>query len=264
MFVSFAVKWVIAKWRTLRDGYVKARNRVANLPSGSKAEAVREHKYAKLMAFLDPYIQSRSSRSNLDLLQPAAWQESDIHPTPPTDVCTEKQRPSSAASTSGQCALSITERPSRSRSPRAPATSQPNASGRATKKPDIADRLLSILNEPQTPHVPVSLADESYHFALSIVPMLIRLSSANRQKAKVTILETLSSLEESESTANTTLAPTTSVVVLMQFTGSLQKCNPNPLPIIFLSDYPFKAAVACWTGISFLYPPPFKMPNTPR
>lgn len=51
MFVNFAVKQVVAKWRTLRE-LREGTEQGRNLPSGSKAETVREHKHAKL-AFLD-------------------------------------------------------------------------------------------------------------------------------------------------------------------------------------------------------------------
>lgn len=81
--VTFAVKHVIAKWRTLRDGYVKAWNKVVNLPSGSKAKTVREH-----------------------ITTHCIW--------------------------------------------------------KSHKKTDIADPLLSMLNEPQFLHVPVGVGDESH------------------------------------------------------------------------------------------------------
>ncbi|XP_038134533.1 acidic leucine-rich nuclear phosphoprotein 32 family member B isoform X1 [Cyprinodon tularosa] len=152
-------KRVIAKWRTLRGGYVRAQN----LPSGSKAET-----------------------------------EADGQPT---DVSGEIHQQCLAASTSGQPTRSKAERSSRSRSPTDRATSPPTrltraaktatpraataASGRATRKPDVADRLLQLLNEPQVLYVPHGVGDELYHFALSIVPMLLRLDSGNRPQARL-------------------------------------------------------------------------------
>ncbi|KAK1900743.1 Calpastatin [Dissostichus eleginoides] len=54
---------------------------------------------------------------------------------------------------------------------------------------------MSLLQEPPaTPHMPDSQLEESYYFALSLVPMLQRLDIDRRHRAKIAILNTFHSL----------------------------------------------------------------------
>lgn len=58
---------------------------------------------------------------------------------------------------------------------------------------------MSLLQEPvPKPHMPDAELDESYHFALSLVPMLHRLDKDRRQQAKIEILYTLHNLEKGQ------------------------------------------------------------------
>ncbi|KAK7922817.1 hypothetical protein WMY93_009719 [Mugilogobius chulae] len=54
-----------------------------------------------------------------------------------------------------------------------------------------------MLQEPQRPYVPDDEKDESYHFALSIVPMLHRLDNERRQEAKINIINMLHNFNSS-------------------------------------------------------------------
>ncbi|KAK7922818.1 hypothetical protein WMY93_009720 [Mugilogobius chulae] len=62
------VKLCKEKWRSLRDSFVKSRKKSA-LPSGSGAGVIKEWKFEKIISFILPYLQPRSSRSNLDIAQ---------------------------------------------------------------------------------------------------------------------------------------------------------------------------------------------------
>lgn len=91
------------------------------------------------------------------------------------------------------------ERPSRSRSPSEErARPAGKETRRRTQTTDIGERLMSILEEPvPKPHMPDWELDECYHFALSLVPILHRLDYDSRQRANITILNTLHNLGKS-------------------------------------------------------------------
>lgn len=58
---------------------------------------------------------------------------------------------------------------------------------------------MSLLEEPiPKPHMPETHIDECYYFALSIVPLLSRLRSDNRNDAKINILKTLQNLWQTQ------------------------------------------------------------------
>ena len=94
------------------------------------------------------------------------------------------------------------QRPSRSRSPRGP-ISTPAAAQRSTRdtrrrphSTELGEQLLTLLQEPPTtPHMPESELEESYYFALSLVPILQRLNKDRKLQAKITILSALHNLE---------------------------------------------------------------------
>ncbi|KAI4800824.1 hypothetical protein KUCAC02_007053, partial [Chaenocephalus aceratus] len=52
-----------AKWKSLRDAFVK--NRKKSIPSGSAGGSQKAWKYSDIMSFIVPYIQQRSSTSSL-------------------------------------------------------------------------------------------------------------------------------------------------------------------------------------------------------
>lgn len=85
------------------------------------------------------------------------------------------------------------ERP-RPRSPReqgsAPWRSQAAAKRSRLQQSDAEERLLDLLQDPPRPQ---SALDECYHFALSIVPLLLRMDPVTRQQAKIDTLITLKS-----------------------------------------------------------------------
>ncbi|KAM4739838.1 uncharacterized protein FYW61_004142 isoform 2-T2 [Anableps anableps] len=64
---------------------------------------------------------------------------------------------------------------------------------------DVGDRLLAMPQE-QRPYVPEGAADEAYHFALSVVPLLARLERKRRQQAKVDIIKVLIGHEHDSAT----------------------------------------------------------------
>ncbi|KAM4526274.1 uncharacterized protein V3H82_000658 isoform 1-T2 [Fundulus diaphanus] len=189
------------KWRALRDSFVKCRKK-GTLPSGSTGGTTKEWKFEKNMSFLIPYLQPRSSKSNFT---PAAQMETDQEqlstPLPlsgqaePAGTPVVSTTPCPAPSLSNQSTATERERErARSRSPRERTTSAPKTS--QNKRPsqglDIGDRLLELLQEPaQRPYMPEGELDEAYHFALSLVPKLMRLEMNRRHQATIDIINIL-------------------------------------------------------------------------
>ncbi|KAK7922282.1 hypothetical protein WMY93_009184 [Mugilogobius chulae] len=119
------------------------------------------------------WIRRRDSRSNLD----ASPQVEEVPPSTPSTSEVEGTRtatPSPAPSFQSAASAPCTDRP-RSRSPRDRGNSTRSATarstvpasnkGRANKQGDIGDRLMTLLQEPQTPYVPETELDECHHFA---------------------------------------------------------------------------------------------------
>lgn len=106
----------------------------------------------------------------------------------PQTVSTSLSRPT----TSG-----VRDRPHRSRSPRERVPQGPTVTvTRRSHRPqtsDVEERLLSILQESVSR--PESELDESYHFTMSLVPLLHRLDHNRRQQAKIGILNLLQNIE---------------------------------------------------------------------
>lgn len=100
---------------------------------------------------------------------------------------------------SGNTTSGVTDRHHRSRSPRDRVPQVPTATeARRSHRPqtsDVEERLLAILQEPLPK--PESELDESYHFALSLVPLLHKLDHNRRQQAKIGILNLLQQIESS-------------------------------------------------------------------
>ncbi|KAK3779418.1 hypothetical protein RRG08_015819 [Elysia crispata] len=73
--MSVPGKEVKTRWKNVRDGFCKYRRKL-KCRSGDAAKSVKEHKYAKALSFLTPYLGDRPTSSNLvegsdeDSLQP--------------------------------------------------------------------------------------------------------------------------------------------------------------------------------------------------
>ncbi|KAI4817102.1 hypothetical protein KUCAC02_009384 [Chaenocephalus aceratus] len=67
-----------AKWKSLRDAFVKTRKK--SIPSGSAGGSQKAWKYSDIMSFLLPYIQQRSSTSSLG--NPSPLEEIERASTP--------------------------------------------------------------------------------------------------------------------------------------------------------------------------------------
>ncbi|CAL8326281.1 unnamed protein product [Boreogadus saida] len=85
-----------ARWKGLRDAFVKHRKKVQHLPSGSGATSQRDWRYSNLMSFLVPFMPSRSTTGNLEASEPgqntqdtqeeeAQEQQEDAAPPPRTE-----------------------------------------------------------------------------------------------------------------------------------------------------------------------------------
>lgn len=200
-----------AKWRLLRDSYVKSRKK-STLLSESVGGLQREWKFEKIMSFLLPYLRHRRTSRRNFLTGPQTEVEGE-RPGSPLSLTGQDEPPGTEAtrSTTPSPAPSLSlptstdrERPSRSRSPRERTRStgvqkSTRDTRRATRQRDTGDRLLPLLEElVPKPYMPDTELDESYHFALSIVPMLKRLDKNKRHQAKLDILNTLYCLEYSQ------------------------------------------------------------------
>ncbi|CAL9692929.1 unnamed protein product [Knipowitschia caucasica] len=146
-----------ARWRTLRDSFVKHRKRM-----GTTNESPSTWKYGDIMAFLMPFVAVRKRN---------CASETEGERTP---LSTSPPPPSAAPPVAPQ------KRPSRrSRSPRDRGRSWWGLGGGSRGQ------------------VPQSVW-ESYHFCLSLVPQLQRLSWRRRNSAKIHILHLLERLQEEE------------------------------------------------------------------
>nr|XP_033937203.1 uncharacterized protein LOC117445565 [Pseudochaenichthys georgianus] len=160
------------------------------------------------MSFLLPYVQQRSSKSSLS--NPSPVEDMERASTPLSleteeharTACGSPAPPPTAPPPLVPTTSAERQRPSRSRSPRDP-ISTPAAAQRSTRdtrrrpqSTDLGEQLISLLQEPPTaPHMPDSELEESYYFALSLVPMLQRLDKDRKHQAKVCILNTFHNLE---------------------------------------------------------------------
>ncbi|KAJ8004451.1 hypothetical protein DPEC_G00135840 [Dallia pectoralis] len=191
-----------AKWQPLSDSFVKE-----VYASGSAGGPQKEWKYKDIMCFVLPHLQQRSSRSSLSGLfaeerssAPLSGCGSDDSGPLTESVPLDSQGPETVSpSPSRPTASGIRDRPHRSRSPREKvphgrSVTDTRGSHRA-RRSDVEERLLSILQEPL--FKPQTELDESYHFAMSLVPLLNRLDHNRRQQAKIAILNALQNIESS-------------------------------------------------------------------
>ncbi|KAI4786764.1 hypothetical protein KUCAC02_036913, partial [Chaenocephalus aceratus] len=122
-------------------------------------------------------------------------------PTPPTAPPPTAPPPTAPPPTAPPPLVPTTSaerRPSRSRSPQGstPAAASQRSTKRRPQSTDLGEQLVSLLQEPPaTPHMPDSQLEESYYFALSLVPLLQRLDIDRKHRAKIAILNTFHSLQ---------------------------------------------------------------------
>ncbi|XP_038142742.1 DNA repair protein complementing XP-C cells-like [Cyprinodon tularosa] len=214
------------RWRLIRDSFVKAEKKIS---SGADADSVPpQHKYTDLLTFLRPHIQHRRQKSNVRLSNPASTPARTTTPSPSISTASatfevdEEAEPRPTSSRSAPSPVPPIPGPStsrdveRSRSPRErpqPVSTQQSAAqdrGRRRRSPaargDFQDRLLEVLQEP--PARPEGPKVEAYFFALSLVPVMLRLSSDGLRKAKMEILTTLHQIEDQEKAAQAIRRPT--------------------------------------------------------
>ncbi|KAF6734918.1 hypothetical protein FQA47_022266 [Oryzias melastigma] len=172
------------RWRRFQDQFVKHKRKQI-LSSDSAGGTQKDWKYAKMMSFLNPHVQPRSSRSNI---RPALSQEREA-----TESIGEAPPSPSPAATSGTppspLAPSAAVRQGRSRSPRERSNLHQTAGSKRTTSRSFEERLVSLLEEQSDETVvPKGRNDEVYHFALSLVPALAGLSEEQLYNAKMGIL----------------------------------------------------------------------------
>ncbi|XP_056445598.1 uncharacterized protein LOC130381836 [Gadus chalcogrammus] len=180
--VSEAVGITVVKcqgrWKDLRDQFSK---KSLQPRSGSAAGPQKEWKYTQALSFLIPHLQPRSSRSNLDQVED--WEALDL--SHGEDVREENDHQPDQHSQPG----SSTNRP----------YSRPAARKRASAPLEsLEDRLLAMVQEPpqHMHHRVPQEEDEMLHFALSLVPLLNKLSGWGKLRAKIALLEGLQGVHD--------------------------------------------------------------------
>uniref|UniRef100_A0A1A8EN57 MADF domain-containing protein n=1 Tax=Nothobranchius korthausae TaxID=1143690 RepID=A0A1A8EN57_9TELE len=182
-----------SRWKQLRDSFVKYRKRTS-LPSGAAGGSQRDWKYAELMSFLIPFLQSRSSKINLGPM-PTSGSVEGVEAGEDEKLETPSSQESCAPSPIPHLSMVPTsedmERVFESGSPgeRAQPPGQ-ETKRRNTQVSDLEDRLMGV--QPNTEQ------DEAYHFALSTVPLLLNLNKTRRRQAKREIMRVLDLLNEEE------------------------------------------------------------------
>ncbi|XP_052456732.1 uncharacterized protein LOC128016252 [Carassius gibelio] len=208
--MCFTVNDCKRRWKLLRDAFNRNKKQ-KKLPSGSAGGIIREWKYDKVMSFLLPYMQPRSSRHTLQSepepldmtvaeedVEPELSELTTFNPLPAI------QRPATPLLASGRSATptplpstytpQITahraDTPTPTIHPRVQAlvtdSQQHKQKRRRTVSPTTTEQqLLDIITQPTTPAPPnvPRQEDEMYYFALSLVPKLNRLLPRNRTRA---------------------------------------------------------------------------------
>ncbi|MEQ2288056.1 hypothetical protein AMECASPLE_019040 [Ameca splendens] len=177
------------RWRNLRDLFVRY-NKKTQLQNGSGGAPQKEWKYQGMMCFLQPFLQPRHSKSSL---RPTPTVDLELGGTEtPLSLADTEERASTPSSTYSTPSTSG-EGKKRSRSPR-----ETPSRRLATKKKStgtlMEDRIMCLLESP----TPINTHEESYHFALSTVPILTKLSSPRRRRAKREIMRILDDLTDEQ------------------------------------------------------------------
>ncbi|KAJ0000930.1 hypothetical protein NQD34_005950 [Periophthalmus magnuspinnatus] len=157
-----------ARWRNLRDTFVKHRKRLG-IPNGSGGWPQKDWKYSELMSFLLPFVVPRASK---------------------------RKAPAEAEGEGSSAPLSPV--PSPPSPPPAPAPTPPQTLHRDRARRSRSPRDRGLPWAERRPRVPESDWDEAYHFCLSTVPQLMRLSWRRRHTAKIEILRILERLREEQ------------------------------------------------------------------
>ncbi|KAI4824604.1 hypothetical protein KUCAC02_013103 [Chaenocephalus aceratus] len=194
-----------ARWKSLRDAFVKNRNK--SLPSGSAGGTQKGWKYTDLMSFLLPYVQQRSSKSSLS--NPSPVEDMERASTPLSleteeharTACGSPAPPPTAPPPLVPTTSAERQRPSRSRSPRDP-ISTPAAAQRSTRdtrrrpqSTDLGEQLISLLQEPPTaPHMPDSEGGVILLCSQSCAHVA-KTGQRQKHQAQICILNTFHNLE---------------------------------------------------------------------
>ncbi|KAG9353516.1 hypothetical protein JZ751_018183 [Albula glossodonta] len=185
-----------AKWRVLRDAFVRKKRKQA--PSGSGASSTRDWKYSEIMSFLLPYLQPRSSRTNLEVGESTTEED---RPYTPMDLSQVEETPAEQGP--------VTAAPRFD--PPLPATRGEGRRKRRRDHTDVEERLLALISQPpptQPTQSFIQEQDEVQLFVLSLAPIIKRLNPRNQARAKIQILTVLDNLEaEQEHHTVTTVRP---------------------------------------------------------
>ncbi|XP_031430715.2 uncharacterized protein LOC116222093 [Clupea harengus] len=169
------------RWKDLRDQFSKK----VQPRSGSAAGPQKEWKYSQALSFLVPHLQPRSSRSSLDQVDVEDWEALDLsHGEDVRDENDQHSQPDQHFQP-GSSTSRPYNRPAARKRASAPAVS-------------LEDRLLAMVQEPPQPmflRVPQE-EDEMLHFALSLVPLLNKLSGWGKLRAKIALLECLQGVHD--------------------------------------------------------------------
>ncbi|CAL1594330.1 unnamed protein product [Knipowitschia caucasica] len=162
--LGLEVDFCKSRWKALRDGYVKAKN------------VQKEYRYAEKMAFLLPFLQSR--RGNGGSSSSSSNKRYCDDTDGDADSLGENGDLLAAAAASAEIVSSRLPKIKRSSSPLS------------------ISPLGSLGPIPPCPKdVPTTDLDESYHFAMSLVPILSRMDRNTRRQAQVFILNGLGNFE---------------------------------------------------------------------
>ncbi|XP_021169752.2 uncharacterized protein LOC110367697 isoform X9 [Fundulus heteroclitus] len=188
---SHTVDFCKNRWRNLRDVFVRNNKRI-QLPSGSSRVPKTEWKNRRLMSFLLPYMLSRRSKNRLHPAPTGDLEEGQSGT--PLSLAEKEEQP-------GTPSPSTTPSPSSegdmlSPSPRETPPRRPER--RNTGKP-VEDRIVSVLENLS----PTNTDEESYYFALSTVPILSKLSSQRKRRAKREIMQILDDLTDEQEVQQT-------------------------------------------------------------
>nr|XP_055029943.1 uncharacterized protein LOC129418986 [Misgurnus anguillicaudatus] len=190
------------------------------MPSGSAGGTVKEWKYERVMSFLLPYMQPRSSRNTLQIEEnePVDMSVAEVDVDPdlgrpyspltliqrPVTPCQSSEDPTQQSGSSTPPTI-VSRGPTPIPPPIHPRVQELITEGqqhrqkrkRTNQQSSTEQQLLDIITQPTTtpsPHIPRQ-EDEMYYFALSLVPKLNRLLPRNRTRAQMHILGYLADLE---------------------------------------------------------------------
>ncbi|XP_028677377.1 transcription factor Adf-1-like [Erpetoichthys calabaricus] len=182
------------RWKNLRDTFV--RKNKAYQPGGPDLRWQKQWKYAEIMSFLLPYVQTRGAMSKF-IEDSKELVEKNIT-IPLNDVHEAEGEEESTGSTSD-----ISHSQSRNDD-----SVQPHIRGRKRKREreDLDEKLIKFLTSPSQ-KVPVSSITPKPQsptelFLMSLVPTIDALTPRNQVQAKIGILKLLDDLQSSQEEEN--------------------------------------------------------------